>query len=547
MNDIDPEILRERAAAAAGNSGQQIPDPPPDDTPGFDYADEPAAKNSTRERGPSEEDCRQSGPGDSASRPTPLVRPIAPAEPYPLDDLGPVLAPAARAVMQHVQVPDALSAHAVLAGAALAAQAHANVETLGGARPISLYLASVAESGERKTAADALARLPVDEHRKKLLTFYTAAMRDYKAAHEGHKERVRLAKDNAADPEALVAALKEIQEEPAPRKPSFIASDPTAEGLFKSFREGQYSQTLATDEGGQFLGSYAMSAESELRTISMLSRLWDGNPIDRVRGADNDPIITLYGRRLAVHLMMQPLVANRLLGSELYRSQGILARFLICRPDSRIGTRLHDGTRVDPTQDGRLRKYWHAVRQLLELQAGEDHEVGGLNPPVLALAPEARMCLVDFNNSVEKRMRQDGGDLVVIRQFGSKVQEHACRMAAVLSLLADPNAYCVTAQTMTNAVQLMNFYLAEHIRLAEVAVVSEEVRKAQSLLEWIPRWIQRKAKREFTARDVMREGPNAIRLAPEAKAALRVLVEYGWLTTADSRRYVVSPYALDGA
>src|SRR5690348_11029955 len=93
----------------------------------------------------------------SQSQPVPLVRPVAPPQPYPIDALGPILAPAARAVMEHVQVPDALAAHAVLGFAALAAQAHANVQTLGGLRPISLFMFTVAESGERKTAADTLA------------------------------------------------------------------------------------------------------------------------------------------------------------------------------------------------------------------------------------------------------------------------------------------------------------------------------------------------------------------------------------------------------
>jgi hypothetical protein len=65
--------------------------------------------------------------------------------------------------MEHVQVPDALAAHAVLGFAALAAQAHANVQTLGGPRPISLYMLTVAESGERKTAADMLAGVAVHD------------------------------------------------------------------------------------------------------------------------------------------------------------------------------------------------------------------------------------------------------------------------------------------------------------------------------------------------------------------------------------------------
>jgi hypothetical protein len=278
----------------------------------------------------------------SRSQPIPLVRPMPPAQPYPVAALGPILGPAARAVMEHVQVPDALAAHAVLGCAALAAQPHANVQTLGGTRPLSLFMLTIAESGERKTAADTLANTPVHERRVTLQTQYKAALREYEAVRQGHLMRIKKAKDDAESADDLIHMLKEIQAEPPPRKPFFIVSEPTAEGLVISLRDGQFSQALATDEGGEFLGGYAMSEESELRTITLLSRLWDGSPIDRVRATEKEHT-TLFGRRLAVHLMVQPEIAHRLLAKSLYRSQGLLARFLIVAPTSLIGTRLHDG------------------------------------------------------------------------------------------------------------------------------------------------------------------------------------------------------------
>lgn len=61
--------------------------------------------------------------------PTPLIRPTPPPAPYPMDALGPILAPAARAIAEIVQVPDALAANSVLAAAALAAQPHADVQS----------------------------------------------------------------------------------------------------------------------------------------------------------------------------------------------------------------------------------------------------------------------------------------------------------------------------------------------------------------------------------------------------------------------------------
>jgi hypothetical protein len=442
--------------------------------------------------------------------------------------------------VEYVQVPDALAAHAVLGCAALAAQPHANVQTLGGVRPISLFMLTIAESGERKTASDSLASTPVNERRAMLQTLYKAALREYEAACEGHKMRVRQAKEGAEDPDSLAATLKEIQEEPPPRKPFFVVSEPTAEGLVMSLRDGQLSQALSSDEGGQFLGGYAMSEESELRTITLLSRLWDGSPIDRVRATDKEHT-TLFGRRLAVHLMAQPEVANRMLGKSLYRSQGMLARFLICAPTSRIGTRVHGGGNADPANDPRLRKYWHAVRQLLERQPNEDREVGGLDPPCMALSPEARSLLIAAHNDIETAMG-DEGELSGAREFASKAAEHACRIAGVLTLIGDPSAVTVSADTMRASLELVQAYLREHIRLAGAASISVEVGNGVKLLEWI----KRKRVHDLTARKVMQLGPYAIREAPIAKAALRLLHDHGWLITEDGSHYAVPAHVIDG-
>jgi len=475
----------------------------------------------------------------SQSQPVPLVRPVAPPQPYPIDALGTILGPAARAVMEHIQVPDALAAHAVLGFAALAAQAHANVQTLGGLRPISLYMMAVAESGERKSAADRLAGSAVHERKLMLAVTYKAALREWEAAREGHKMRVRQAKENAESADDLARTLIELQESPPPRKPWFVVSEPTPEGLFLSLKDGQLSQALATDEGGQFVGGHAMSEEAELRTITLLSKLWDGSPVDRVRATDKEHV-TLFGRRLAVHLMAQPEVATRMLGKSLYKSQGMLARFLICQPASRIGSRVNDGSAKEPRDDPRLRRYWHALRQLLERLPTEDHDVGGLDPPCLALSPEARVLLVESYNSIETA-QQDTGELVTVREFASKAAEHACRLAAVLTLMEKPDAIAVDLTTMRWALELTQFYIQEHVRLAGAAGVSIEIGNAVMVEEWL----RRTKRTEVTAREIMRLGPYAILEAPAAKGALRTLLEHGRLCTEDGSGFTVPAALLD--
>ena len=486
--------------------------------------------------------------GDTASRrtsrtvaagATPLMRPIAPPEPYPVDALGPVLAPAARALAELVQVPEALAAGCVLATAGLVAQKQANVQTLGGARPLALFVLTVAGSGDRKTAADKVALAPVDEHVRKMHASYEAELAEWERAKEAGKLDRANARKAAGSGDEYAEALREIAAEPKPRKPWIVCSEPTAEGLVKSLADGQYAQGIFTDEGGQFIGGHALSEEAELRTIAMLSRLWQGDRIDRVRATDSEHVV-LYGRRLSMHLLVQPDVATRMLGKSLYRSQGFLARWLMAGPDSLAGTRLHNPTLPDPADDPRMRRFWHALGELLAAPANEDREVGGLDPPCLALTPEARSLLVQAYDEIEVAQARDGA-LEGVREWASKAAEHACRIAGVLTLTSDPMALAVTAETMAGALELTQFYLSEYVRLVGSADVPENIRHAQELLTWL----RQKKRATVTARDVMRLGPGrAIRHGDAAKAALRTLAEHGWLTTEDGKTYVVNQAAL---
>src|SRR3546814_15418688 len=70
---------------------------------------------------------------------------------------------AVHAIGDKVQCPEAIAAQSVLAAAALAVQSHVDVvhPATGDTRPVSLFLVTVAASGERKSAADRIATDPI--------------------------------------------------------------------------------------------------------------------------------------------------------------------------------------------------------------------------------------------------------------------------------------------------------------------------------------------------------------------------------------------------
>lgn len=91
--------------------------------------------------------------------PQPLMREIPPGAPFPMEALGP-LRQAVEAVADISQAPIAIAAQSALSVASLAVQGFADVETLGGDAPCSLFCLTIAESGERKStcAPDQIAR-----------------------------------------------------------------------------------------------------------------------------------------------------------------------------------------------------------------------------------------------------------------------------------------------------------------------------------------------------------------------------------------------------
>ncbi len=276
---------------------------------------------------------------EHARPPEPLRRVLPPAEPYPIDALGEMLAPMARIVQEVIRAPDAICGQSVLAAGATAVQAAADVRIDGRQFPCSEFFVTIGESGERKTATDHYALWPHYRHERTLFERYQPAVQDYQnhldAYRKAREEALKGAKGRAAK-EAAVQALG-----PPPRppwEPTLLVQEPTYEGLIKAFLKGYPAMGLFADEGGRLIGGHAMNPDNILKTAAGLSELWDGKRITRVRATDETAI--LYGRRLSLHLMVQPIVASSVLSNRLLQGQGFLSRCLVCWPASTAGARL---------------------------------------------------------------------------------------------------------------------------------------------------------------------------------------------------------------
>jgi hypothetical protein len=262
---------------------------------------------------------------------TPLIREMPEAGPYPAEALGALREPA-EAIARATEAPVALCAASVLASAALAAQGHRDAETLNGTAPASLFLLTVAESGERKSTADRLAMRGVRDFEADLRADYETERDLWRDAHEVWKApRAKILGDKKADAASKRADLQALGPEPqAPLKPHIVASAPTIEGIVKHLPELRGSLGIMTEEGGALIGGHSMKAENRLATCASFSAMWDGAPLDRWRAGDGVEVYT--GRRFSAHILVQPVAAEALLADPMANGQGLVARFLTCRP-----------------------------------------------------------------------------------------------------------------------------------------------------------------------------------------------------------------------
>ncbi len=467
--------------------------------------------------------------------PEPLMeRPRVPD--FPTDSLGPILGPAAQSIAYFVQAPLAMCGASVLAAAALSVQQYINVRRGGvGTGPVSLFVLTVAASGDRKTSVDKLALRGVREVEAERIEAHRQAQSDYRAqltAWQTRRDSIAatgkgkiLSQDAQTQLEQDLEA-HEVQRPEPPQRPNLTFSEPTPEGIYRHFENGNPSAGLFSDEGIGFFGGHGMTPESRGRMLATLSSCWDGSPLTRTRSTEGQSGI-LANRRLSCHLMCQPVVAAQVLADPVMVGQGFLPRFLITRVDSLAGSRFIQPRPIDenPEYDPNLQKVWRRQKALIS-GTPEVDDNGGLKLKTLEIKGEALATWRALHDGIESEMGEDGA-YRDIRSFASKAAENAARIAAVLAYFEhDPESGHnpeISAAHVERAGKLIAYYLAViSVREQEAEQDAQEI-ACSDLLTWI-----RDHGGELASVD-FKKLPRGFRMARQCRPLLGILVERGYL------------------
>jgi hypothetical protein len=444
---------------------------------------------------------------------------------YPIDALGPILGPAAHAIAEKVQCAIEMAAQSVLGVASLAAQGLSDVQTpMGQTRPLSVFFVTVAESGDRKTTADREAMVPVRMYEKKLSDQYAILKEIFDrnhAAWEAQHAQITRGKMELAERVAQLKALGPAPEPPI--QPVVTISEGTVEGLIKVMPALPGSMGMFSAEGAQLLHGYGFGDDAKRRSAATFSTFWDGESVKRARAGAAEVII-IKGRRLALHLMIQPDGARAFLSDPILRDQGLLSRILVAAPDSLAGGREWKA----PAQklDAALSRYAARILGVFEVIPSTGDKLNELTPSSIALSPEALKIWVEFYNEVECDMRA-GRLFAEMRDVASKAGEQAARIAGVLTIVDDrADAAAISADAMSRACKLISWYLTEALRLAEQYCVPQEVADAEKILNWC----RDRRLRRVSATALLQSGPGALRRKDRMDPAIEILLETGAFT-----------------
>jgi len=421
---------------------------------------------------------------------------------FPFHGLGSLLGNAARSIAQGVQAPDALAGGSVLASAALAAQAHADIVRPNGLRsPLSVFVITGALSGDRKTATDEVASLPAEVHRQEQVRLHAAEMMQF--------EQDRGARQKG-DPELVRPVAR-----------SLTIGKATVEGLHMMLRS-QSHVGLFTGEGGELLGGHSLREDRRSAGLSWFLKAWGAETLDTLTRGDGLSI--LLGRRISMHAMVQPILLRSLLIDPLAKGQGFLARCLVSEPRTLAGTRLFKVG--NPADVPAVKAYHGALRDLLSVppavhKHGDGYE---LQPRCLGMSVPASEVWTEFYNQLETDQAK-GAELEGAREFASKGAEHAARIAGIITIIENPDAAEVPVEAMIGAIQVAGFYISEHVRLTGVGLEDRRI----ALLRMLAAWIAEQG--HTTQKHLLQSAPRPLRSvkAEGLKPLLDELVQRGYI------------------
>jgi hypothetical protein len=373
--------------------------------------------------------------------------------------------------------------------------------------PVNLYVAVVADPGERKSSVLSHMAFPLEEAEREMRREATPAVcqaeedRHIKLKQQAHLRdiaaKAKAETERKAAEDSLAGIAEALAEKPQ-TLPRLLADDVTPEQLATLMSENGDALAVFSAEGGLF-GILAGRYTGDKVNLDLFLKAHAADPVRVDR--KGRPSEHLARPALTLGLAIQPDVLTSLADTPAFRGRGLLGRFLYSLPTSLVGTRLYDATR---TLDQPARHcYSWVLRSLLAIPSPATEE----DPTArhsLTLSSEALEAWRQEYDAVERRL-DVGGDLHGIRDWAGKLAGAVARIAGGMHLVekAGDDAPWKTPISKKSilAAWAIGDYLIAHA-LAAYGQIGADANMALALR--LLRWVERQETETFTLRDCHR-------------------------------------------
>ncbi len=459
------------------------------------------------------------------------MNPMIQYQDVPVNVLPPIFANTTDELAHQIKVSRDIIVNSMLGCISLAIQDKVNVCRMGNLiSPCSIYVLSIADSGERKTAIDNILMKPIEEMENISLEAYKNELAIFDAKQFIWKEekkiivsKIKDAIKNNDNHDHLTKELEEIliKQPVMPKRKKIKFNDVTPAAIKYCLGEHNKSIGIISDEGGTVLNARIVD------DLSFLNKLWDGSPYSVERKTTPSQYIT--GARLTISISVQSSILNDYLirQGDKARGSGFLARFLVCYPPSTQGTRYI----TNPvTSTEHLPVFYERMKAILH----EDK-----TPITLNLDHDAQKCWIDYFNEIESQLSPNGY-LYNFRDYASKVADNAARIAALIHYFIG-NDGDISQQVMTSAIHLSRWYLNEYIRIFSVPNEEQSMQlESNELFLWINNFCMTNRITYFKKNHLLQYGPNRFREKGRLDFLLNILCQQNriWLWKAHKTNYI---------
>lgn len=489
---------------------------------------------------------------------------LPPQLPFPYWELPLCLYDLALELQRNTKSSLELIVSSLLSSISLACQNSVNVQVPNGVSepsPVSLFFASLIESGGGKTTIDRLVSKPFKEfevmqaeylkqqrikYKADLIAWNITSKAIEKEIQKASKievtvdqpagiaedqsleeiiEPVEKSADLGVEPAdqltpSYVDRLKEqltqhlAQEPHRPRNLKLMYNNASPAAILRSLHENWPSASLSSDEAGGIFNGQALA------DLAMINKLWEGGTI-HVERIDSESFI-LRDARLSLALMVQPKIFRKYLerrGDEA-RAIGLFARCFISCPISSLGTRFI----------GHVPAVWqhlpvfHARTTELLKQNLLEFEAPEFTRPTLQFSPDAKQLWINAFNEVESFL-YPGQYLSDISDYGAKFGENLARLAALFHYFGGESGE-ISYETTNRALAICKWFMSEFKRLfASAPILPIEVSDANELENWMTSLcIRNPGVTEIRKNFIAQMGPNQLRISKvRREAALYIL------------------------